>query len=88
MKPMREKMDWFSLWCEDKESIIATMRKNMADDLAVGYNPNGMCIMRQRVMIEDYQKQFDHEMEMFKYWDMPKVQHWCHIDLKKRGAIS
>lgn len=85
---------WFDIWYGDKESIIATMVQNMADDLNAGYDYFGKSIMEQRKMIEEYKAQFDAEYEMLKgivlqYADGEKrVERWCYLDLKKRGAIA
>lgn len=85
---------WFDIWKEDKESIIYCMVRNMSDDLDAGYDYFGKSITEQRKMIEDYKAQFDREYEMLKrivlqYADGEKrVERWCYLDLKKRGAIA
>ena len=83
-----DRNDWFDIWCEDKESILATMIRNMSDDLSVGYNYFGNCIKRQRQMIDDYKSQMDAEFDSFKSMDEKEVNRWCFYDLKKRGAIG
>lgn len=80
--------DWFELWYEDKESILATMIRNMQADLDAGYNYFGNSIIKQRQDIDDYKEEFDAQMENLKMMDSDsKVNRWCYLDLKKRGAI-
>ena len=79
--------DWFEIWYEDKQSMIATMVRNMVSDLECGYDYFGQCITRQRQMIEDYKKEFEEAMDSFKFMEDKQVNRWCYYDLKKRGAI-
>lgn len=81
-------MKWFNLWFNDKQSIIETMVRNMQADLDAGYNPEGHCIRKQRVDIEEYQIKFDRQLDSFKTMDDKAVERWCYYDLKKRGAIA
>lgn len=80
-------MKWFDIWFEDMQSIINTMIKNMQADLEAGYNPQGHCIRKQRVDIEEKQRKFDLQVEQFKNMEDARVNRWCYYDLKKRGAI-
>lgn len=80
-------MKWFEMWIEDKNSIIATMYKNMVADIEAGYDPMGYCIKKQRAEIEAYQNEFDDQIDKFKEMDDAKVNRWCYYDMKKRGAI-
>lgn len=82
------KNDWIELWFADKTSIMDTMRNNLASDIKAGYNPNGHSIRKQIVDIEEYESQFNRDADRIKEMDPGKAQHWCYIDLKKRGAIS
>lgn len=88
MARLNERNDWFDLWFEDKQAMMGTMMRNMAADLAAGYNYFGASIAKQRGEIERYNAQFDEEMEAFKGMDEPAVNRWCFYDLKKRGAIE
>lgn len=81
-------MKWFEIWFQDMQSIISTMQRNMQADIEVGYNPQGHCIHKQRVEIEEKQRIFDLQVEQFKYMEDSKVERWCYYDLKKRGAIT
>ena len=81
-------MDYFKLWYEDKESILNTMICNLKADLDAGYSYFGNSAKRQRGEIEAYKYQFDQEIEFLKTLDEKKVNHWCRLDLIKRGAIS
>ena len=38
MARLNERNDWFDLWFEDKQAMMGTMMRNMAADLAAGYN--------------------------------------------------
>ena len=80
--------EWFNIWFEDKKCILSTMRQNMADDIAAGYDPNGHCIRKQRVDIEEYEIKMGLEIDMFKTMEDNAVDRWCFYDLKKRGAID
>lgn len=81
-------MDYFKLWVEDKQSILDTMIRNLASDLEAGYNYFGLSARKQRGEIDAYKYLFDSEMEYLKTLDEKKVNHWCRIDLIKRGAIE
>ena len=81
-------MDYFKLWVEDKQSILETMIRNLAADLEAGYNYFGLSAKKQRAEIDAYKYQFDSEMEYLKTLDEKKANHWCRIDLIKRGAIE
>ena len=79
---------WFDLWVSDMESLLETMIRNMVADIKAGYNPAGACIMRQNQDIAAFKARFDKIMDGFKEMTEQQVAHWCHMDLKKRGAIS
>ena len=79
--------DWFSVWQDDKESILETMIKNMTSDLNAGYDYFGKSIVEQHKMIEKYKFDMDATYDLFKYMDEKEVNRWCFYDLKKRGAI-
>ena len=82
-----EKKNWFEIWFEDKQAMIETMTRNMVADLEAGYDYFGKSITQQRKDIEDYKRQFDDQVEAFKFMDIGRVNHWCYFDLKRRGAI-
>lgn len=81
-------MKWFEMWFEDKKSMVETMLDNMRADLDAGYDPQGHCIRKQRVELEDYVNKFDRQMEQFKTMEDAKVNRWCYYDMKKRGVIA
>mgnify|MGYP003315254019 CR=1 FL=1 len=83
-----DRTDWFTLWFQDKESMIEVMTQNMVSDLKCGYDYFGNCITKQRDDIEAYKNKFDEELEMFKGMDEKEVNRWCFYDMKKRGAIA
>ena len=78
---------WFDLWYEDKQSMLNTMISNMVNDLNAGYDYFGNSIIKQQQNIESYKQQFDDEIEMLKNKTPKETEHWCKLDLKKRGAI-
>lgn len=88
MANIKDRDDWFDIWFNDKQSILATMVSNMADDLKVGYDYFGACITRQRQEIENYRKAIDDQLDKFKTMDENSVERWCFYELKKTGAIS
>jgi hypothetical protein len=80
--------NWFEIWMDDKESVLATMVKNMAADLNAGYNYFGVCIRRQKEEIERYKSEFDQQLMSFADMDDAKRNRWCYYDLLRRGAIT
>lgn len=87
-------MDYFEMWENDKKSVLATMHKNMAADIDAGYNPAGACIARQMADIDAFAEQFNAEFGhlqkiILAYADGPRrVNRWCYMDMKRRGAIE
>lgn len=81
------KQNWFDMWLQDRRSMANTMRRNMQADIEAGYDPNGHCIRKQLVAVEDYEMQTDLQIDRFKHMDNTAVQRWCYYDMKKRGAI-
>lgn len=79
---------WFNIWCEYTQSVIDTMIKNMHSDLDAGYDPLGLSIRGQREAIDERQREFNLQMESFKDMSDYKVNRWCMLDLKIRGAIE
>ena len=84
---IRDRDDWFDVWFEDRQAILETMIRNMASDLANGYDYFGSCIIRQRECIERYKAETDTQMDKFKEMEEKAVNRWCFYELKKRGAI-
>lgn len=81
-------LDFVKIWIEDKQSIIQIMNANMQSDLANGYNPNGLSITRQKAEIASYTKQYEDELSKLQNMTEKRAQHWCKIDLLRRGAIE
>lgn len=79
--------DWFSVWQDDKESILQTMINNMTSDLNAGYDYFGKSIVEQHKTIEKYKSDIDTTYDLFKSMNEKEVNRWCFYDLKKRGAI-
>ena len=86
------KQDWFKMWVEDKECIMATMARNMASDLENGYHYWGKSIQNQIAEMnaykEMYRSAFASDLDRIAEMDENKVQHWCYIQLLKAGAIT
>ena len=80
--------DWFDIWFEDKQSMIDTMVRNMTSDLENGYDYFGKSITNQKNMIDEYKKEFDKNVDMFKTMTEKEVNRWCFYDMKKRGVIE
>lgn len=83
-----DKSDWFSLWLEDKQSILDTMIRNLQADLSAGYYYNGNSATLQRENIKAYQAQMNEEMKSFRTMTDSQVNHWCFYDMKRRGVIA
>lgn len=83
-----EKTNWFEMWKSDKESMIEVMVSNMVSDLEHGYDYYGKSITEQRDMIDDYKAEFDRQMKALGLMDEKRVQWWCYMDLRRRGAIA
>lgn len=88
MATKRESTDWFHIWVEDHEAIINTMLRNMQADLDAGYDPEGNCIRRQKTEIENYRNNYNAKLDMIGHMDPGRYQHWCYVDLIRRGAIA
>lgn len=84
----RDFSDWFTIWFEDKRSILATMMRNLQADLDAGYSPDGNSARKQGEKILAYQKQFESEMDGFNDMTHEEIEHWCYRDLLRRGAIA
>ena len=85
---MENKNNWFDIWFEDKQSMLNIMVSNLTADLNAGYSYFGNSIKVQQKEIDKYKEDFDNQMKEFRVWEMPKIQHWCYFDLKRRGVIS
>ena len=85
---MNNKIDWFEMWFQDKQSILDTMIKNMVSDLDAGYNYFGANIAVQQAEINLYKVNFDKDVEMLKNMKEKEANRWCYLDLKKRGSID
>ena len=83
-----DRNDWVELWEADVKSVLATMFRNLADDLTCGYDPCGLSIQRERAEINAYSDWIDKCFETFKTMTQDEQKNWCFWDLKKRGAIS
>ena len=85
---LRDRDDWFDMWLGDRRNMADVMRHNMAADLAAGYDPAGISIMRQKVEIHDYEQATDRQLDAFKHMNEVEVNRWCFYDMKKRGVID
>ena len=81
-------LEWFEMWKDDKLSMIDTMVKNMASDLACGYNFFGHNIRVQTEAINTYKKEYESCLDMFANMDEKAVDRWCYYDMLKRGVID
>lgn len=88
MSRVTDRNDWKEIWTLDKQSIIKTMRQNLASDLVAGYDVFGMNIQKQLLEIAAYEDDFNRKVsEMNRMTDVA-ANKYCYYDLKKRGAID
>jgi len=80
--------EWFTIWFDDKKSLLATMVRNLTADLDAGRDYFGESATRQRKEIEAFRAQFEAEMDKFDGMTPEAINHWCYRDLKRRGAID
>lgn len=88
MARVTDSNEWFEIWFADKNAMIDTMYRNMAADIAAGYQPQGACIQKQLADIAAYKAEFDAQMSEFWKMDDKQVNRWCFYDMKKRGVIE
>ena len=88
MARVTDRKDWFDLWFEDKNSIIASMSRNIASDLKAGYDFFGNSIQKQIRELEQYKEEVDCQLDSFKSMSNEEVNKWCFYELKKKGAIE
>lgn len=86
-----DEVKWFEMWLADKESILVCMRRNIEADLEAGYDPEGKSITEAKSEMRAYEA--DIESTLSRLTDMAvdkgikAVNHWCYMDMKRRGAI-
>ena len=85
--PYVKSVDWFVMFVEDKKSIMATMIRNMADDINAGYDPCGDTIKREREELTAYEAEFNAELDKIAEMEPSRVNHYCYVKLLKAGAI-
>ena len=85
---LSDRKDWFTLWEEDRKSILATMQANMASDLECGYSTNSNSIKEQRADIAALEQEVADAYESFKNMTEVEVNRWCFYELKRKGAIE
>lgn len=88
MSRVTDRNDWFDIWFDDKDAMIATMIRNMTSDLDAGYDYFSPSIIRQQIAIGQYKMDFDAQVDKFAYMDDKDVNRWCYYDMKKRGVID
>ena len=82
------RIDWLEIWVQDIESIIYTMKRNLQADLDCGYNPEGDCVKRQQAEITLKELDYNDTMKRFRFMTEKEINHFCRIDLRRRGAIA
>lgn len=80
--------NYFDMWYSDKKNMIAIMYSNLMSDLNAGYNPIGDSIKKQEMMIDEYKKQFEKQLDKFATMTEENVNKWCYYDMVKRGVIE
>ena len=81
-------MDYFEIWDQDIKALIHTTYKNIAADLACGYDPLGRSIQSDRAFIMQLEKRYSDTLERFKNDPAIDVQKYCYYDLKQHGVIE
>lgn len=81
-------VDWFEMFCADKEAIISTMARNMAADLECGYDYFGRAMTEARAELEAYKAAYNAELDKIAEMNPSRVNHYCFIKLLKSGAIA
>ena len=84
---MPGKGKWFALCYEDRDTILTTMVRNLAADLAAGYDYFGQSAVTQRNEITAYKAKTDARLRKFREMTEQQINHWCYYDLIRRGAI-
>ena len=78
--------DWFKIWREDYESIVATMRSNMISDAEAGYSTYALRAQLRGIML--YEREHDEKLEKLAHMTDAEAERWCFVDLVRRGAIA
>ena len=82
------KTNWYTLWYDDKKSMLATMAQNMAADITAGYDILGNSIRKQLLDMLLYADRFKEEVDILSRASDKDAQNWCRRDLKRRGVIE
>jgi hypothetical protein len=85
---MKNTPNWTDLWFDHQRAVLATMHRNLADDLEAGYHPESNTIREQRRDIQEREEQFEMEADRLRDMSEGAAKHWCYIDLKKNGVIE
>lgn len=88
MARVTDRKDWFDLWFRDKQSMLALMVENLADDLRAGYCYCGVSATRQRAEIERYALEMDDQITVLFRKTYEERNRWCFYDMKRRGAVE
>ena len=64
------------------------MKRNMQSDIDAGYDRCSSSIVRQTVEIGYYEKRFDNELKQLRTMTEKQAEHWCKVDMIRRGAIE
>lgn len=81
-------LNYIDMWFTYERSVIDTMCRNMKADLDAGYHAESTIIREQERDIAERQAQFEQEADMLREKSVNAANHWCYIDLKKRGVIE
>lgn len=82
-------INYFEMWKEYRESIIAEMEKNLRDDINAGYDKYGELIIKQYADIGCMMKDYAEKRKAIEYY-LPDEQkeEACYYLLKVSGAID
>lgn len=78
--------NYTELWVQDKQSVIATMQRNMSADLSCGYDPCGASIRNQLADISAYTAEY--HRELMELAERKNPNYWAYLDMVRRGTIE
>lgn len=84
-------MKYFEILTADIDAVIWCMKQNLEDDIAAGYDPNGRCVMRQRLEIAEYSAKCAARVEIallkLAEYGEASCERFCRAECIRRGAI-
>lgn len=85
---MREKIDWFEVWCEDWEGLLQTQGRIIQSELEAGHSWSSRHVQHEVEILEQWDREYRYNLGRFAEMTEGQVKRWCYFDLLKRGAIT